>query len=90
MATFMSTRQKLWMGAIEQRISIISTTLRSMKSIKMLGYSDHLSGLLQARRLRELDLSRKFRWLIVWLNVVGGCASNLDITLADSTTLYIS
>jgi ATP-binding cassette, subfamily C (CFTR/MRP), member 1 len=67
----MPARQKLWMGAIERRISIISATLKSMRSIKMLGLSDCLGSILQNRRKRELDLSRKFRWLIVWLNVVG-------------------
>ena len=38
----------------------------------MLGLSGRLGGMLQSRRKSELDLSRKFRWLIVWLNVVGG------------------
>lgn len=68
----MPARQKVWMGAIEQRLSIISSTLKSMRSIKMLGLSGRLGGMLQSRRKSELDLSRKFRWLIVWLNVVGG------------------
>ncbi|OKL58187.1 hypothetical protein UA08_06868 [Talaromyces atroroseus] len=79
MATFMPARQKLWMGAIERRIGVISMTLKSMRSVKMLGLSDSLGTMLQDRRRRELDLSRQFRWLIVWLNVVASlpqmCAS---------------
>jgi hypothetical protein len=71
MTTFMPARQKIWMGAIEQRVSIISATLKSMKSVKILGLSNCIGGMLQSRRKLELDLSRKFRWLIVWLNVVG-------------------
>lgn len=42
-----------------------------MKSVKMLGLSEVLANTLQAQRERELDLSKDFRWLIVWLNVVG-------------------
>ncbi|KAE8352698.1 P-loop containing nucleoside triphosphate hydrolase protein [Aspergillus coremiiformis] len=70
MATFMPARQKVWVGAIQRRVGIISTALRSMKSVKMLGWSDHLANLLQEQRKRELDLSKSFRWLIVWLNVI--------------------
>ncbi|OJJ66207.1 hypothetical protein ASPBRDRAFT_49106 [Aspergillus brasiliensis CBS 101740] len=70
MATFMPARQKVWVGAIQRRVSIISTALKSMKSVKMLGLSEVLANSLQAQRERELDLSRDFRWLIVWLNVV--------------------
>ncbi|PYI35212.1 P-loop containing nucleoside triphosphate hydrolase protein [Aspergillus indologenus CBS 114.80] len=79
MATFMPARQKVWVGAIQRRVSIISTALRSMKSVKMLGLSETLATILQAQRGRELNLSRDFRWLIVWLNVVASlpqmCAS---------------
>ncbi|GAA89080.1 hypothetical protein AKAW_07194 [Aspergillus luchuensis IFO 4308] len=79
MATFMPARQKVWVGAIQRRVSIISSALKSMKSVKMLGLSQVLANTLQAQRERELDLSRNFRWLIVWLNVVASlpqmCAS---------------
>ncbi|GAQ47010.1 hypothetical protein ASPNIDRAFT_189460 [Aspergillus niger] len=79
MVTFMPARQKVWVGAIQRRVSIISSALKSMKSVKMLGLSEVLANTLQAQRERELDLSRDFRWLIVWLNVVASlpqmCAS---------------
>lgn len=52
-------------------MSIISAALRSMKSVKMLGISEQIAFTLQGQRLRELELSKKFRWLIVWVNVVG-------------------
>lgn len=71
MATFMPARQKVWVGAIQRRVGMISTALRSMKSVKMLGLSETLATTLQGQRERELNLSKDFRWLIVWLNVVG-------------------
>ncbi|KAJ9195019.1 hypothetical protein DTO164E3_7003 [Paecilomyces variotii] len=70
MASFMPTRQKTWIQAIQRRVSIISAALRSMKSVKMLGISEQIAFTLQGQRLRELKLSKKFRWLIVWVNVV--------------------
>ncbi|RAK99259.1 P-loop containing nucleoside triphosphate hydrolase protein [Aspergillus ibericus CBS 121593] len=79
MATFMPARQKVWVGAIQRRVAMISTALRSMKSVKMLGLSETLATTLQGQRERELNLSKDFRWLIVWLNVVASlpqmCAS---------------
>ncbi|PWY91611.1 P-loop containing nucleoside triphosphate hydrolase protein [Aspergillus sclerotioniger CBS 115572] len=79
MATFMPARQKVWVGAIQRRVGMISTALRSMKSVKMLGLSETLATTLQGQRERELNLSKDFRWLIVWLNVVASlpqmCAS---------------
>ncbi|KAJ9298207.1 hypothetical protein DTO271G3_3812 [Paecilomyces variotii] len=79
MASFMPTKQKTWIQAIQRRVSIISAALRSMKSVKMLGISEQIAFTLQGQRLRELKLSKKFRWLIVWVNVVASlpqlCAS---------------
>ncbi|KAJ9315863.1 hypothetical protein DTO271D3_3841 [Paecilomyces variotii] len=70
MASFMPTKQKAWIQAIQRRVSIISAALRSMKSVKMLGISEQIAFTLQGQRLRELKLSKKFRWLIVWVNIV--------------------
>ncbi|PYH89272.1 P-loop containing nucleoside triphosphate hydrolase protein [Aspergillus ellipticus CBS 707.79] len=79
MATFMPGRQEVWVGAVQRRVGMISTVLGSMKSVKMSGLSELLATTLQGQRERELNLSRDFRWLIVWLNVLASfprmCAS---------------
>jgi ATP-binding cassette, subfamily C (CFTR/MRP), member 1 len=56
-------RQKVWVKAIQQRVSITSSMLGSMKSVKMMGLSDHLFDSIQKQRVRELDLSKRFRVL---------------------------
>jgi ATP-binding cassette subfamily C (CFTR/MRP) protein 1 len=67
----MGPRQSTWVKAVQKRIAITSTVLRSMKSVKMMGLSDSMEELLQNERVNELKLAKPFRWLIVWLNVLG-------------------
>lgn len=43
-----------------------SSMLGSMKSVKMMGLSDILSETIQSQRVRELDLSRKYRVMSLW------------------------
>jgi ATP-binding cassette subfamily C (CFTR/MRP) protein 1 len=66
----MGPAQGVWMASIQKRVSITSSMLASMKSIKMVGLSEHLSTIIQSQRVRELDLSAKFRWLSIWRNVI--------------------
>lgn len=55
------TRQKEWVAAIQRRVGITSSMLGSMKSVEMMGLSDKLGETLQGQRLRELEISKKFR-----------------------------
>ncbi|KAF2427512.1 ABC transporter [Tothia fuscella] len=67
---FMGFRQARWVAAIQRRIGIASSTLRSMKAIKLSGLVDSLADLLQSERVRELKLARHYRILNVWVQVV--------------------
>ncbi|KAE9378324.1 putative multidrug resistance protein [Stipitochalara longipes BDJ] len=62
-AAIIAPRQKVWVKAIQQRVSITSSMLGSMKSVKLMGLSDYLFESIQRQRVRELDLSKKFRIL---------------------------
>lgn len=66
----MGPAQKIWMGEIQKRVSMTSSMLASMKSIKMMGLSEHLSDNIQSQRVRELDLAAKFRSLSIWRSVI--------------------
>ncbi|KAL4969112.1 putative ABC multidrug transporter [Aspergillus stella-maris] len=59
-------RQALWLEAIERRISATSSMLGSMKGIKMLGLQPFFSRFVHGLRTDELEISRKFRKLLVW------------------------
>ncbi|KAL3488090.1 P-loop containing nucleoside triphosphate hydrolase protein [Aspergillus germanicus] len=59
-------RQAMWLEAIERRISATASMLGSMKGIQMLGLQSSLLRLVHGLRIEELDISRKFRKLLVW------------------------
>ena len=59
-------RQALWLEAIERRIAATSAMLNSMKGVKMCGLTDVLREDLQRLRIDELDISKKFRRLLIW------------------------
>ncbi|KAH6713295.1 putative multidrug resistance protein, partial [Leptodontidium sp. MPI-SDFR-AT-0119] len=54
-------RQRDWIAAVQTRVGMTSSMLGSMKSIKMTGLTNILSNALQSQRVRELNLSKKFR-----------------------------
>jgi ATP-binding cassette, subfamily C (CFTR/MRP), member 1 len=70
-------RQKKWVAAVQKRVAITSSTLGSMKSVKMMGYSRIMSDIIQSQRIRELRHQRGFRWMIIWLNVIANLPFNL-------------
>lgn len=67
----MGPRQRPWLNALQKRISLISSVLRNVKAIRMMGISDIIESEIQDARVTELRLSKHFRWMIVWINMVG-------------------
>ncbi|KAF2634043.1 hypothetical protein P280DRAFT_52852 [Massarina eburnea CBS 473.64] len=59
-------RQALWLQAIERRIAATSAMLNSMKGVKMGGITEVLREDLQQLRVDELNISKKFRKLLIW------------------------
>lgn len=59
-------RQALWLEAIERRIAATTAMLGSMKGVKMSGLTDVLRADLQQLRIDELEISKKFRKLLIW------------------------
>lgn len=60
-ATHMGRAQKVWIEAIEKRVNATATWLGNAKVVKMLGFTDILSNLLQNLRAAEIMSSKKFR-----------------------------
>jgi ATP-binding cassette, subfamily C (CFTR/MRP), member 1 len=58
--------QAAWLEAIERRISATSAMLSSMKGIKMCGLKQTLYDNLHNLRMEELQISKKFRRLLIW------------------------
>jgi hypothetical protein len=64
-------RQKAWNNATQARVAATSSMLSSMKTIKMLGFQDHLVHLIQKLRREELLAASKLRWIMVYYNASG-------------------
>ncbi|KAF4215006.1 hypothetical protein CNMCM8980_008885 [Aspergillus fumigatiaffinis] len=69
--SFVMARQAVWLEAIERRISSTASMLGSMKGIKMLGLKSAIMRSLHGLRLEELDISKRFRRLLVWNMALG-------------------
>jgi len=78
---FIMSRQAMWLEAIERRISATSTMLASMKGIKMSGLKDTLLATMQKLRVEELEISKRFRKLIIWNMVFGNCFLSIPFHL---------
>jgi ATP-binding cassette subfamily C (CFTR/MRP) protein 1 len=63
--------QKAWNSATQDRIAAISSMLKAMKVIKMLGFQDYLSHRIQKLREMELRTASKLRWIMVYYNASG-------------------
>ena len=60
------SRQAMWLEAIEKRVTATTGMLGSMKGVKMCGLTETLSTIIQDLRVQELEISKKFRKLLVW------------------------
>jgi ATP-binding cassette subfamily C (CFTR/MRP) protein 1 len=64
-------RQAQWVKAIQRRVGITSSLLGSMKSVKMMGLSNTLFDTLDSHRIRELNMSKRFRVMNLWRLLLG-------------------
>ncbi len=65
------SRQALWLEAIEKRVAATTAMLGAMKGVKMCGLTDTLAAQLQRLRVQELNISKKFRKLLIWSMAFG-------------------
>lgn len=58
--------QALWLESIERRIAATSAMLDSIKGVKMGGLTEVVRSDLQQLRIDELNISKKYRKLLIW------------------------
>lgn len=71
LAKNLQSKQKDWSVATQNRIAMTTSMLGSVKSLKMLGIVDYTESLILSLRLRELDMAKKVRWMMVAYNASG-------------------
>lgn len=57
--------------ATQDRISTTTTMLSAMKSVKILGVSDAVAGLVQKARVYEVERAKSVRWMMSLYNASG-------------------
>jgi len=67
----MGPAQGLWIGSLQKRVGVTARVVSLMKEVKLLGMSNSWLSDIQSLRNQELKLSKKFRMLIVYMNVLG-------------------
>jgi ATP-binding cassette subfamily C (CFTR/MRP) protein 1 len=85
---FMPKRQASWMEAIARRVKVTSNILRYMKSVKLAGLEETSAKLLQGERIREINVGKSSRWMMVWQNAVGKIFQ-IGTAIEESTALII-
>ncbi|KAM5384691.1 hypothetical protein ACJA88_002538 [Fusarium oxysporum] len=59
-----------WNEAVQKRVGETSSMLNQMKGIKMMGLTEFFRKMVQGLRVKELKVSAKFRWLLVYFNAL--------------------
>ncbi|KAL6910741.1 multidrug resistance-related protein [Trichoderma evansii] len=79
-------RQTVYQKATQDRINFTSEVLGSIKAVKMLGYTERFTDLLEDKRDRDLSVGKHYREMIVWANTVGN--ANVSLTQAATFGAY--
>ncbi|KAL7915178.1 P-loop containing nucleoside triphosphate hydrolase protein [Trichoderma velutinum] len=79
-------RQTVYQKATQARINFTSEVLGSIKAVKMLGYTEQFTDLLEDKRDQDLNIGKHYRQMIVWANAVGN--ANVSLTQAATFGAY--
>lgn len=70
-AIHLKAEQGKWNTATQQRLSVTSSMLGSMKNTKMLGMQQAVANHVEDLRRREMNAAKGVRWLMVAYNASG-------------------
>lgn len=79
-----------WNLAVQERVGASSSMLAQMKGINMMGLTEFMRQSIQALRIYELDLSKRFRWLQSSVATVASSISLVSPIAVIVSTVYLS
>ncbi|KAH8702423.1 multidrug resistance-associated protein [Talaromyces proteolyticus] len=82
MGNAVTTRQKTWLEATEKRINFTTAILGSIRNVKLLGLTETMAAMIDALRVDELNISKKFRRI----QTVRVCMINLPPIVGQLST----
>lgn len=65
--------QREWIEKVQKRLAVTSSMLDDMKAVKMLGLSRVMSTIVQGLRRSEIETSKAYRKLLVWMILLCKC-----------------
>ncbi|KAF5247273.1 hypothetical protein FANTH_6530 [Fusarium anthophilum] len=77
-----------WNEAVQKRVGETSSMLNQMKGIKMMGLTDFFLNMVQGLRVKELKVSAKFRWLLVYFNALAMISAQLTPVVVIMSAIY--
>ncbi|KAF5553404.1 Canalicular multispecific organic anion transporter 2 [Fusarium napiforme] len=77
-----------WNEAVQKRVGETSNMLNQMKGIKMMGLTDFFLNMVQGLRVKELKVSAKFRWLLVYFNALAMISAQLTPVVVIMSAIY--
>ncbi|KAF5703872.1 Canalicular multispecific organic anion transporter 2 [Fusarium mundagurra] len=77
-----------WNEAVQKRVGETSSMLNQMKGIKMMGLTDFFLKMIQGLRVKELKVSAKFRWLLVYFNALAMISAQLTPVVVIMSAIY--
>ncbi|OGM41659.1 ATP-binding cassette transporter [Aspergillus bombycis] len=77
--------QKIWVDAVQQRIAITRSMLDGIQTVKATGLGQAFIQLVQRKRAQETHQMAKYRWSVVWKNMI----QNLPWALAPALTFVV-
>ncbi|KAF5538149.1 Canalicular multispecific organic anion transporter 2 [Fusarium phyllophilum] len=77
-----------WNEAVQKRVGETSSMLNQMKGIKMMGLTDFFLKMVQGLRVKELKVSAKFRWLLVYFNALAMVSAQLTPVVVIISAIY--
>lgn len=74
-----------WNQAVQERIGFTSNALSQAKGIKMMGLSGLIRSSVLDLRSKELQVSKKYRWILTRLSILGefSCRVSLPPSLTS-------
>ncbi|KAE8312243.1 P-loop containing nucleoside triphosphate hydrolase protein [Aspergillus transmontanensis] len=77
--------QRIWVDAVQQRIAITRSMLDGIQTVKATGLGQTFLQLVQRKRAQETHQMAKYRWSVVWKNMI----QNLPWALAPALTFVV-
>ncbi|TQV95962.1 ABC transporter [Cordyceps javanica] len=84
-ASGIGASQKIWVDAVQRRIALTSSMLLNIRSIRMAGLGKITMDRIQKERICETEKMSKFRWYIVWQNMM----QNVPWAIAPAATFAV-